>query len=744
MNKKLILAILVWLAAIGISYSQGKYVPNLTIPVNILGTSVQNPWAGGLNAPIFSEIDLNGDNRMDLFIFDKDGDRITTYINNGTPNAVDYHYAPEYRSKFPAGMHDWVLLKDFNCDGKMDLFTYSYSAGMTVYRNDYTPQAGLKFNLVHSLVYSQYGPINSNLYVSAINLPALVDVDFDGDLDVLTFPVSGNFIEYHKNMAQENFGKCDTLVYQLDSQMCWGNFGLSGFSNSAILGVVCRMANPGDPGYKEELEKGAMHSGSCMLAFDDEGDMDVDLLNGDVLGNNILYLRNGGTNQSANITSQDTIFPAYDTPVDLITFPAPYYFDVNNDGKKDLVVAPCISGGSAENFNNVLYYKNTTNNNTNVFNYQKNRFLSDEMIETGTAANPVFHDVDSDGLIDIIVGNYGYFNPGGNFESGLSFYKNTGTNVLPAYQLMTIDFGSFMQLPNTGLFPAFGDIDNDGDADLFMGESDGSLMWYENTAGPGNFPAYTLKQAQVLNSTGSVIDVGQFSTPQLVDINRDGKLDLVIGEKTGNLNFYENTGTSSVPEFTFFSNTFGGINVTKVAVAIYGYSQPFFYDSLGVWKLYVGTLSGYIYNYDNIDNNLGGTFNLLDSVAFDIFEPSRSTINGANIDGDPEIEFIVGTNAGGITLYDFDSSVGLPSASSSVPSFAVFPNPADDELYIKFDSGMSSRKVRIFDSLGQLVLEKDIMNNVEVFNISSFADGIYFCQVIEDDKPDVRKFVVRH
>ena len=78
---------------------------------------MNNAWAGGLNAPIFSQIDLNGDGKKDLFIFDKDGSRITTYINNGTPNNIDYHYAPEYRSKFPKGLHDWVLLYDFNCDG---------------------------------------------------------------------------------------------------------------------------------------------------------------------------------------------------------------------------------------------------------------------------------------------------------------------------------------------------------------------------------------------------------------------------------------------------------------------------------------------------------------------------------------------------------------------------------------------------------------------------------------------------
>jgi len=726
------------------SFSQGSYIPNVNIPVDILGTTIKNAWAGGLNAPIFSQIDLDGDGRKDLFIFDKDGNRITTYLNNGTVNTVDYHYAPEYRSLFPEGLHDWVLLLDYNCDGKEDIFTYSYSAGMTVYRNDYSVQSGLKFNLEYNLIYSQYGPITSNLYVSAINLPALVDVDFDGDLDVLTFPVSGNFIEYHRNLAKENFNRCDTLVYELDSQLCWGNFGLSGFSNSAILGITCRVADPASPSFDPSVAHGGLHSGSCMLGWDADGDVDIDLINGDVLGNNLLFIENGGDSSFANMVSQDTIFPSYDTPVNLITFPAPYYMDVNNDGNKDLVVAPCISGGSAENFNNVLLYKNTTDNTTNVFNYQKDRFLSDEMIEVGTAASPVFHDVEGDGLTDIIVGNFGYFNPGGNFESGLAYYRNIGSASLPSFEQVTIDFGGFMQLPNTGLNPAFGDIDSDGDSDLFLGEADGKLLWYTNTAGPGTMPVYSLTQAEVLNSVGAPIDVGQFSVPQIIDIDRDGLLDLVIGEKGGTLNYYQNTGTPFNPVFTFVSNTFGGVNVTKVNTAIYGYSQPFFYDSLGVWKLYVGTLSGYIYHYDDIDSNLSGNFNLVDSVAYDIYEPSRSFITGANIDGDSRIEFVIGNNDGGITIYDYTITTGVEDEVVLSDAFSLYPVPASDNLIIRFNNLNQNKDILLIDALGKTIGDRRSNNNVEVFDVSGLSEGIYFCQVREGNKLFVKKFIVRH
>ena len=110
----LLISLLVYSSAVLLA--QGLYSPNINIPVTVNGSALQNPWVGGFNAPIFSQVDMNGDGIKDLFVFEKDGinNRITTYINDGTPGQVAYRFAPEYRSRFPKGLHDWVLLKDFN------------------------------------------------------------------------------------------------------------------------------------------------------------------------------------------------------------------------------------------------------------------------------------------------------------------------------------------------------------------------------------------------------------------------------------------------------------------------------------------------------------------------------------------------------------------------------------------------------------------------------------------------------
>lgn len=733
------------LAAVGNNVTaQGSYVQANDIPVSISGSPIKNPWVGGFNAPMFSAIDLDGNGVKDLFVFDKEGNRVTTYINNGTPNTVDYVYAPEYEKIFPSILADWVMLVDFDCDGREDIFAYAVIAGgMTVFKNNYTPQTGLQFDLVHDLVDSKYGTVSANLYVSRVNIPALADVDYDGDLDVLTFPVAGNFVEFHKNMGQELFNRCDTLVYEIMPN-CYGSFGLSGFSNTAILNVSCRLAIPDGitpPAAIKELN--SLHSGSCMMAIDIDGDVDYDLLNGDILGNNLLLIENGGTSAAPVMTAQDSTFPSYDVPVNMVTFPAPYYFDANNDGNKDLIVAPCISG-PAENYNNILYYNNTTNNQTNIFNYQVNRFLSNEMIEVGAGANVTFVDIDSDGLKDLIVGNYGYFSVILPFESGLSYYKNTGTASNPSFELQTMDFGNFFSLPmNTGLDPAFGDLDSDGDLDLLLGHTDGELICYRNTAGQGNPPVYALAQPQLLDNNNAPIDVGQFSAPQIIDVNKDGKLDLIIGERSGNINYYENTGTATVPVFTLITTNFGGVDV-NTTFTLYGYSNPCMYDSAGTYQLLVGSAIGYIYQYNNIDNNLSGNFNLVDSMFYDIHEPDQVTVDVADLDNDGIMEIVTGNYAGGLSLYKFDATIGLPVVPEAPKTFNIYPNPASDQLFVKFETPFYvERDITLIDMLGRVVDHKLSGSNVVLFETADLSSGMYHCRVIEGSNVTTLKFMVK-
>ncbi len=116
------------------SFGQIQLIPYDSVAVTSNNENLINPWAGGLNCPQFSEIDLNGDGQKDLVAFERNFyGVIKTYINQGIEGEVNYIHAPEFQLYFP-NMRNWMLLRDYNCDGKEDIFTW-VPAGMAVYEN---------------------------------------------------------------------------------------------------------------------------------------------------------------------------------------------------------------------------------------------------------------------------------------------------------------------------------------------------------------------------------------------------------------------------------------------------------------------------------------------------------------------------------------------------------------------------------------------------------------------------------
>ncbi len=727
-----------------------KFYKYTTPSVTINGSPLKNAWAGGLNAPVFNTIDMNGDGRKDLFLFDHQFNtsypsafKIRTFINNGISGQADYTYAPQYEQKFPQDMHDWVLLVDYDCDGKEDIFTYTYAGGMQVYHNDYTTGGGLSFSPAYSLIYSMYlGSTYANLYVSSQNQPALIDVNGDGDLDVLTFTILGGAVEYHENMAQELFNRCDTLVMHQKRQ-CWGAFSLSNFTNSAILNNCHYLtSNLGDE------EKTQLHNGSCMLGYDEAGDGDIDLLNGDVLGDSLLYLDNSPNINSPlywqdSITSQDIGFPSYDTTVSFVKFTAPYIFDADNDGIKDLVVTPC-SEDKTEDFVNNWFFKNTGNNVNHVFHYTKKRFLTDEMIDVGSGANVTFFDADADGKKDLIIGNYGYFvsnAPIHHYESALAFYKNTSAGGVLSFAEISVDYASLRQYNLLNIQPTFGDIDNDGDDDMILGNYDGNLYLFNNTAGSGNPAVFTLAPNGINYQS---IDVGAFSAPQLVDVNNDGLLDLIIGEMFGKVWYYQNTGSLTIPVFTLASNNFGGVNVCNQQYnPNIGFSVPHMYLDNGSHKLMVGNENGYLFVYDNIDGNLSGTFNIVSTSAFDVYEPYRLSADMDDLNADGCMDIITGCFAGGLSYYS-TCATGIFENNENNFEFTVYPNPAYDRFVVEFKKrNAKNRSLQLFDMPGKLIKQINSAQLKESVDVNNLGAGIYFIKITEDDRTITQKLIVK-
>ncbi len=710
---------------------------------------LENAWAGGMNTPVFGTMDLNGDGKMDLIEFDAPSLRVNTFINLGIANMSSYKYAPEYARVFPKDLEGWIRTFDYDFDGDMDLFSYAGGA-ISLFRNDYTPGTGLTFTPITYQMGTHYGGFSTNIYASRVNAPALTDLDNDGDMDVLAFSISGSWVECHKSYSMDSLGVPGQLLHY-NIPVCWGYFVLANNTNTAVLPPVlptCPLwvANPSArTPFDEAAEPGSgplslatrqqRHAGSTLLALDMNGDGDKDILNGDILGNNLLYIENCGTPDSAWVCAQDTAFPSYDIPANLNDVAGPHYFDANNDGSNDLIVSNFFFTG--EDYYNVKYYRNTTNNQSNVFAYVKNRWLVDGMIEVGTGAHPVFFDVDQDGKKDLLVGNDFYYN--NNSPVGkIAYYRNTGTGTKAEYTLVTDDFSGVSATGLLGIYPAFGDLDGDGDADMLLGESDGNLVYYQNIAGTGNPCIFILTQLNYQS-----INIGDNAAPQLVDVDRDGDLDLLIGERAGTLNYYKNTGSPTVPVFSLETSSFGGLNVTKWN-SFAGFSAPVLFDNGSGYELIVGSMSGYLYHYNNIDGNLTGNFNLVDSMFQNIFEPQVAVPAMADVDSDGKYDLAVGSLAGGIVLYTQDATLSIAQPASSGAFFTLYPNPTEQLLNIALSPSADQRLlIRFFDVRGELIYQQEAIHSNITVDFSSYPSGIYLCRVTGGERSFSQKFIKR-
>ncbi|MFN4122140.1 MAG: T9SS type A sorting domain-containing protein [Flavobacteriales bacterium] len=683
------------------------------IPVKINQETIQNPWTGGMNFCQFSEIDLDMDGKKDLFVFDRSGNKVMTFINHGETGEINYRHAPEYKSSFPE-MMGFALLRDYNCDGKEDIFTYGV-AGFKVFKNISTPETGLAFELVTDDLKSKYGNFDVSIYVIPIDVPALVDVDGDGDLDLLVFSILGQCVEYHRNMALEETGNCNELRFRLETGS-WGNFVESFNTNEVFLNDSCNSFGANDPGPLR-------HAGSTLLAIDMDDDGDLDLMLGDIAYRTMLKLLNGGTPEQANIVQQVHNFPQGTNPVNIDIFPAGYYLDINNDGVKDLIVCPNSESGS-ENFRSIWLYRNNGQNSLPNFQYVQNDFLLNETIDLGEGAYPIFVDINRDGLLDMLVGNFGYFASGG-YVPQIAYFQNIGTATEPVFELINRNFGSFSAFAGSTVSfqPTCGDLDDDGDPDLIIGLSDGRLYYFENIAAPGQMANFTLSSPFYQN-----IDVGTFAAPHLVDIDRDGLLDLLIGDRTGRISYYRNTGSAFQAAFTLVTNNWGNVDVSAEG-EFEGFAAPFIVQRAGKHHLYVGSRSGAVFYYGDVETGNPETFTLLQNDLFGRLDGLRSKPAFSDINGDGLIDAMVGYFNGGLVYYEGKVPIGITEVKGNL-NLMVYPNPASDFLFYHIEPFLPETKITIHDLRGRKCYNASLHANQGQLSLDSIKQaGIYILSV---------------
>lgn len=731
--------------------AEGPKYRVINVPVQRNGLLLREPWVGGMDSPQFSTCDLNNDGVKDLFVFDRVSNKVLTYLGNGTQGDTMFVYAPQYEGVFPAGLNNWVLLRDYNHDGVPDIFTHA-NTGIMVYKGSIVA-GNLHFEIVSNLLmYPAPAPDPpTNIWTTITDIPVIADVNGDGDLDILSYNIYGATIGYCENQTAEHLGDphyaADSLKYELYST-CWGNIAQDASSNSIALNVSCKGqatdTNGGEP----------RHTGNSIYSFVDPNTKLTNLLNGNIGFDNLLFLKNCGTLGFADVCHWDSLFPVCGNPMVMTSYPAAYGVPINHKTYDDVFVSPNVyspivyAGGAARNTHNVSYFK-STGDTACYFDYQTDSFLVHHMLDFGTNARPVLYDFDGDSLLDIVVGNYGYFNKNhvNSYQSALAIYKNTGTKSSPDFTEVTLDYDSMSKFNLLGISPAFGDLDGDGKPDLLIGDNTGYLHYFKNRGTTGSsFPV--MDSVHFFN-----LKTGTYSAPFIYDVNGDSLNDIVVGQYNGKLNYFWNFGMPTAPKFHKDSvvQNFGNVNVCYPGYHE-GYSQPFIMDSAGQKRLYVGSEQGLIFKYNLETPNLKrDTLQIINGDVIGQNAGYNSTIAVADLNNDGNLEYLIGTSTGGLILYSdslWDSStvLNIPEPKPVLNELLIYPNPTKDYFVCSIPGvEFTNPKIEVYTLMGEKVTsDLTQANNKLVVKTTGWANGFYVVKVTEGAKNYNGKILLLH
>lgn len=535
-----------------------------------------------------------------------------------------------------------------------------------------------------------------------------VDVNNDGLLDL--FVANGNLSNQNNslyiNLGNGDFAKVFTgSVVNDGGSSIGGTFGDYNEDGNPDLFVTNRnffknflYSGNGDSIFTKIttgsiVTDSANSNSSGWVDIDNDGDLDLFVLN--FQGEDFLYLNNGS--------------PAYDfTKIDTASFLSGTGFsivggwaDYNNDLKPDLFVG---NGGAENDF---------------IFTNSGNLSFTKTTLTDGRATLGVsWGDYDNDGDLDLYTSCF--------LGQNNQLYNNSGA---PDYQMVRVDTGIISTDGGNSVGSGWGDVDNDGDLDLFIANdnNENNFLYINNGAPNYNFTKIT--------SGPAVNDGGNSFGCVLGDYDNDGDLDIFVANRLNQNNFlYSNDGNSNKWITIKCKGTASGMSAIGTKVRLKAVI-----NGVSVWQTReVPAQTGY--NSQNLLLHFGlGDASLIDSIKVEWTSGTVTHFTGEALNRN-------------ITISEDGSVISISSNSSILPEefslYQNFPNPFNPETKIKFDLKKNGYvNLKIFDISGKEIRkiidgEMQAGSYVYNFNASNLPTGVYFYNIHTNGYSETRKMMV--
>lgn len=242
----------------------------------------------------------------------------------------------------------------------------------------------------------------------------------------------------------------------------------------------------------------------------------------------------------------------------------------------------------------------------------------------------------------------------------------------------------------------------------------------------------------LINAVDAVINSANFTnTDSMVNSGR-----LIFDNYTNTGNFYNpgiteasylfNTGYTEMQDSIIVHNAFlnAGTFIVSAGAALADAGDLMNTDTLGFFGTLINggevTIGNNFTNTSDISGNEGSfcvanysvnTGNILGTVDFCDQTPLSGPIN---------IDLNIGTIGTNVTSCTHSCTItGLPESDNNEQTIDVYPNPFNDRIYFNIGKTADKECFRLYDLLGNLLLERSLRDN-NITLLTSIPEGLYF------------------